>query len=159
MNRQGVESSHAPAKSGNGVGSARPGRDHCHSEMIGGLGVVLSGNRRRLLVVIADVLQLLAACQRIVQVHGTAADQQEDVLDALLGYKADYIIGQVSFGWLALVRRLCGRGFGKNHLNQFAHRAIAARGGSYKTALGADAWLGIGRRGGQARDLPAPAGR
>ena len=46
-----------PGQSGDGVGSTRPGRDHCHAEMIGELGVVLSGNRRRLLVVVADELQ------------------------------------------------------------------------------------------------------
>jgi len=43
---------------------------------------------------VADVLQIGAASQGIIQMHSTAADNQEDVLHALAGDKLHYIIGQ-----------------------------------------------------------------
>src|ERR1035437_272315 len=91
--------------------------------------------------------------------------------DTLFRYEADYIIRKFHFCFqsrfkvdvpgtntacesgLALAHGGPRGSFGKDHLNQFAYRAIAARRSAYKTALGPDGWLGIHRGSSQARDF------
>ena len=97
-NQAGCRFQPRPGNTRNRVRAAGPGRDHDHAQVIGHPGVGLSGNRGRLLVQRADVLQFLALPERIVQVHGAAAGQHEHVPDAGFGNESHDVIGEFHHG-------------------------------------------------------------
>ena len=84
------------SQAGNRVGPARAGRDERDPEIIRRLRIVFGGDGAGLLVQVADVLDVHATRQRIVEVHGAAAGHQEHVLDTLIRDEADDVIGELS---------------------------------------------------------------
>ena len=78
---------------GDRVGAARAGGDHADAEMAGDFGISLGADGAGLLMRVADRLQLHFRAERLVQVHGSAAHHQKNVLHALFGNKAHNIIG------------------------------------------------------------------
>lgn len=78
--------------SGDGVGAAGAGGDHADAEVVGGLGVAFGADGAGLLVRITDGLDGGLRAERLVKVHGAAAGDEEDVLDALAGDELDDVV-------------------------------------------------------------------
>ena len=79
----------------NRIRSTRACCHHGHTQVIGGLGIVLGSHGGGLLVRITNRFDVFALRQRCVQVHGAAASNQEYVLHSLVRHEAHYIIGEL----------------------------------------------------------------
>ena len=81
---------------GDRVGAAGAGGDQGHAETVGGLGVALGAHGGGLLVRVADGRD--SPCgERGVEVHGAAAGDEEDVLDALVGDEVEDVVGELHY--------------------------------------------------------------
>ncbi len=82
-----------------GIDPARPGR-HIHRRHAARKASIAFGRHGRcLLMVAADILQTFSAAERVVEVHGAAAGQHEDMTNAMLGYAASDIVRQSHAGF------------------------------------------------------------
>ncbi len=80
---------------GDGVGATRPGCHHTDTQMIGGFRVAFGADGAGLLVRIANRLDRGLRAERLIQVHGAAAGDQEDVLHTLIGDKTNNVVGKL----------------------------------------------------------------
>ncbi len=78
------------------VRAARAGRDVHRGKAVGQAIVTGGGHRAGLLMVAADVREFLAAPDRVVQVHGAAAGDHEDVPDAAGSKRLRDVVGDAN---------------------------------------------------------------
>ena len=76
------------------IGAAGTGGDQASSHAVGDARIALRRDSTGLLMIVAVVAHILAAGQRVQQVHDSAARNQECVPDTLLGQKLNYIVGK-----------------------------------------------------------------
>ena len=77
----------------NDVGGTRTCRDHADAEVFADATPGFGGNATSLFVVAGHRFQALLTGQRIVEIHGAATGQQEDVFGAGLGKAVHQVIG------------------------------------------------------------------
>ncbi len=106
----------------NRICAARTGCHHGNAQIISSLGIAFRGNRAGLFVVIANEVQIAAPRQSVVQMHRSAAGENENVLHPLSGDEAHHIVSKSHallanrFGYLT--------GRDEQHVNDLAHGAV-----------------------------------
>ena len=84
---------------GDGVGAAGAGGDHADAEAVGGLGVAFGADGGGLLVRVADRAEAGLGSEGGVEMHGAAAGDEEDVLDAEVGDELEDVVGELHGVW------------------------------------------------------------
>jgi hypothetical protein len=62
--------------------------------VVGHAGIRFRGDGSGLLMQVADIMKPWTSPERIIEMHGAAADQQENMLDVLPGDKIHHVMGK-----------------------------------------------------------------